>query len=57
MILEFQAVFLAAKFSIKIRLEDTARYPGLLLAPVEAFFCPLGKKRAQYADWALFRPF
>ena len=44
--------------SNNIRLEDTARYAGLLLAPAEGFgrgfFCPSGKKRAYYAVLAHF---
>ena len=40
------------------KLEDTARYAGLLLAPAEgfgrAFFWPSGKKRAYYAVLAHF---
>ena len=39
-------------------LEDMARYAGLLLASAEGlgrgFFCPLGQKRAYYADLAHF---
>ena len=46
---------------IKIKLEDTARYAGLLLPPAEGFdqgfFCPLGKKRAYNAVLAHFRLF
>ena len=41
-----------------LKLEDTARYAGLLLAPAEGFgrgfFCPSGKKKAYYAVLALF---
>ena len=41
-------------------LKGTARYAGLLLAPVEdfgrGFFCPSAKKRAFYAVFAYFRP-
>ena len=51
MILEFQAVFLAAKFSIKIRLEDTDRYAGQLLAPAEAFFALWANKVPNMLIW------
>ena len=43
------------------RLEDTARYAGLLVAPAEGygrgFFAPLGKIRAYYAVLAHFLQF
>ena len=43
------------------QLEDTARYAGLLLAPLEGrgrgFFCPSGKKRAYYAVLSHFWQF
>ena len=43
------------------KLEDTARYVVLLLAPAEgfgrSFFCPSGKKRAFYAVLAHFWQF
>ena len=44
------------------KLEGTARYAGLLLAPVDGFdrgqgfFCPSDKKRAFHAICAYFRP-
>ena len=45
----------------KLKLEGTARYAGLLLAPVEGFgrgfFCPSSKKRAYYAVLAHFWQF
>ena len=48
----------------KKKLEDTARYAGLLLAPAESFglchrlfFALLAKKRAYYADLAHFWEF
>ena len=43
------------------KLEDTARYAGLLLAPAEGFGLQPrlqpGKKRDFHADCAYFRPF
>ena len=51
----------ATSFVFFLILEDTARYAGLLLAPVEGFgrgfFCPSGKKRAYYAVLAHFWQF
>ena len=48
------------KLTALTKLEDTARYAGLLLTPAEGFgrgfFCPLGKKRAFYA-WPIFDNF
>ena len=49
--------------SLCLRLEDTARYADLLLAPAEGFglrprlFLPLGQKKAFYAALAHSRPF
>ena len=44
------------------KLEDTARYAGLLLAPAEGFgrgfFCPLGKKKAFFMlFWPIYGNF
>ena len=37
------------RYDFMVILEDTARYAGLLRAPAEGFFCPLGKiKRLLY---------
>ena len=52
------SVFSWLDFCYKIKLEDTARYAGLLLTPAEGFgrgfSCPSGKKRAFYAVLAHF---
>ena len=47
-------------YDYKGKLENKARYAGLLLAPAEffdkGFFCPLGKKSAYYDVLANFKP-
>ena len=48
-----ELVLYDCKGLLECKLEDNARYAGLLLAPAEGFgrgiFCPLGKKIAYYA--------